>query len=121
MGEAAQSKGWGDPECVQTASVGSKVLCYLLGTIYVPLQLDPCCINKKSVKEVFCCTTNEHDAARIRMWDLCAYFHGRSKCCPACRRKRTPDPARPCVHALVSRVSRSTTEGGRPRCGPIAR
>src|SRR5215831_2883925 len=100
MGEAAQSKGWGDPECVQTASVGSKVLCYLLGTIYVPLQLDPCCINKKSVKEVFCCTKNEHDATRIRRRHLCAYVHGRSKCWPACRRKRTPGPARSCVHAL---------------------
>src|SRR5262245_39775609 len=48
----------------QTALVGSKVLCYLLDTIYVPLQLDPCCINKKSVKEVFCCTKNEHDTTR---------------------------------------------------------
>ena len=35
----------------QTALVGSKVLCYLLDTIYVPLQLDLCCINKKSVKD----------------------------------------------------------------------
>jgi len=34
----------------QTALVGSKVLCYLLGTIYIPLQLDLCCINKKSAE-----------------------------------------------------------------------
>src|SRR5262245_11064313 len=84
----------------QTALVGSKVLCYLLDTIYVPLQLDPCGINKKSAEEVFCCTKNEHDAMRIRRRHLCACFHGRSKCWPACHRKRAPYPARSCVHAL---------------------
>src|SRR5215475_4479830 len=51
----------------QTALIGSKVLCYLFGTVYVPLQLDLCCINKKSVKEVFCCTKNEHNATRTHI------------------------------------------------------
>src|SRR5262249_38578521 len=96
----------------QTALIGSKVLCYLFGTVYVPLQLDPCCINKKSVKEVFCCTKNEHDATRIPTRHLCAYVHGRSHCSPACRRKATPGPAPSCVHALRAAAGPRQDESG---------
>jgi hypothetical protein len=105
----------------QTALVGSKVLCYLLGTIHKPLQLDPCCINKKSVNEVFCCARNEHDATRSgsECGTCVRTFTAPANAVRLAAKSGPPGPARLCIHTPVPRGGPAKT--GARRLRPIAR